>query len=62
VDAMQRANSTDPVKYLPELGKTSFEGVTGKIGFDAKGDLTSGPITLYTVKGGKWETLETVQP
>ncbi len=62
VDAMQRANSTDPAKYLPELGKTSFEGVTGKIGFDAKGDLTSAPITLYTVKGGKWETLETVQP
>jgi branched-chain amino acid transport system substrate-binding protein len=62
VDAMQRANSTDPAKYLPELGKTSFEGVTGKIGFDAKGDLTSGPITLYTVKGGKWETLETIQP
>lgn len=62
VDAMKRANSTDPEKYLPELGKTSFEGVTGKIGFDAKGDLTSGPITLYTVKGGKWETLETVQP
>ena len=62
VDAMKRANSTDPTKYLPELGKTSLEGVTGKISFDAKGDLTSGPITLYTVKGGKWETLETVQP
>lgn len=62
VDAMKRANSTDPAKYLPELGKTSFEGVTGKISFDGKGDLTSGPITLYTVKGGKWETLETVQP
>jgi branched-chain amino acid transport system substrate-binding protein len=62
VDAMKRANSTDPAKYLPELGKTSFEGVTGKISFDAKGDLTSGPITLYKVQGGKWETLETVQP
>jgi branched-chain amino acid transport system substrate-binding protein len=62
VDAMKRANSTDPAKYLPELSKTSFDGVTGKISFDGKGDLTSGPITLYTVKGGKWETLETVQP
>ena len=62
VDAMKRANSTDPAKYLPELGKTSFEGVTGKISFDGKGDLTSGPITLYKVQGGKWETLETVQP
>ncbi|HRJ52165.1 MAG TPA: branched-chain amino acid ABC transporter substrate-binding protein [Candidatus Thiothrix moscowensis] len=62
VDAMKRADSTDPEKYLPELAKTSYEGVTGKISFDAKGDLTSGPITLYTVKGGKWETLETIQP
>lgn len=62
VDAMKRANSTDPAKYLPELGKTSFEGVTGKISFDGKGDLTSGPITLYKVQGGKWTTLETVQP
>ncbi|MDD5394611.1 MAG: branched-chain amino acid ABC transporter substrate-binding protein [Thiothrix sp.] len=62
VDAMKRADSTDPAKYLPELAKTSYEGVTGKISFDAKGDLTSGPITLYKVQGGKWETLETVQP
>ncbi len=62
VDAMKRADSTDPEKYLPELAKTRYEGVTGTISFDAKGDLTSGPITLYTVKGGKWETLETIQP
>ena len=62
VDAMKRANSTDPAKYLPELAKTNYDGVTGKISFDAKGDLTSGPITLYKVQGGKWTTLETVQP
>lgn len=62
VDAMKRANSSDPAKYLPELGKTNFEGVTGKISFDAKGDLTSGPITLYKVQAGQWTTLETVQP
>ena len=62
VEAMKKADSTDPEKYLPELAKTSYSGVTGNIGFDAKGDLTSGPITLYTVKGGKWTTLETVQP
>ena len=62
VEAMKKADSTDPEKYLPELAKTSYSGVTGNIGFDAKGDLTSGPITLYTVKGGKWTTLETVHP
>jgi len=60
VTAMQRANSTQPAKYLPELAKISLQGVTGPIAFDEKGDLRGGPITLYVVKGGKWDTLETV--
>jgi branched-chain amino acid transport system substrate-binding protein len=34
--------------------------VTGPIAFDEKGDLKGGPITLYVVKRGKWDTLETV--
>jgi len=60
VNAMQKANSAQPAKYLPELAKISYQGVTGPIAFDEKGDLRSGPITLYVVKGGKWDTLETV--
>jgi branched-chain amino acid transport system substrate-binding protein len=60
IEAMQRANSTEPAKYLPELAKISRQGVTGPVAFDNKGDLRSGPITLYVVKGGKWGTLETV--
>ena len=60
VEAMQKANSTEPSKYLPELAKISRQGVTGPIAFDEKGDLKSGPITLYEVKAGKWVTLETV--
>jgi branched-chain amino acid transport system substrate-binding protein len=60
VEAMQKANSTQPAKYLPELARMSRQGVTGPITFDEKGDLKGGPITLYVVKGGKWETLETV--
>jgi branched-chain amino acid transport system substrate-binding protein len=35
--------------------------VTGHIRFDAKGDITGGAVTLYQVKDGKWQTLETVQ-
>jgi branched-chain amino acid transport system substrate-binding protein len=34
VDSMKRANSVEPAKYLPEVGKTSYEGVTAKIAFD----------------------------
>ena len=62
VDAMKRAGSTDPAKFLPEVGKTNYQGVIGPIAFDDKGDLKNGPITIYVVKGGKWEPLETVTP
>jgi branched-chain amino acid transport system substrate-binding protein len=61
IDAMKRAGSSDPAKVLAELPKTDYQGVTGRIRFDAKGDLAGGSVTLYQVKGGKWQTLETVQ-
>ncbi|MDD5295595.1 MAG: branched-chain amino acid ABC transporter substrate-binding protein [Rhodocyclaceae bacterium] len=60
IDAMKRANSTDPKRYLPLLGKTDFPGVTGRIVFDDKGDLMNGAITLYQSRGGQWQPLETV--
>ena len=61
VEAMKRADSSDPTKYLAELPKTDYQGVTGRIRFDAKGDITGGAVTLDQVKDGKWQTLETVQ-
>jgi branched-chain amino acid transport system substrate-binding protein len=57
IDSMKRANSVDPAKYLPEVGKTSYNGVTGKIEFDEKGDVKNGAITVFTIKGGKLETV-----
>lgn len=62
IDAMKRAGSTEPAKFLPEVSKTNYQGVIGPIAFDEKGDLKNGPITIYVVKGGKWEPLETVKP
>jgi branched-chain amino acid transport system substrate-binding protein len=62
VEAMKRAGSTDPAKFLAEIGKTRYQGVIGPIAFDEKGDLRNGPITVYVVKGGKWLPLETVIP
>ncbi len=53
VDAMRKAGSADPAKYLPELAKISYKGVTGNIAFDAKGDIKDGTLTLYTYKDGK---------
>ena len=58
VEAMKRANSSDPAKYLPEIKKTQYQGIIGPIAFDEKGDLVNGPITIYQVKGGQWVALE----
>jgi len=57
-EAMKRAGSTDPAKFLPEVGKTSYTGVIGPIAFDDKGDLKNGPLTIYVAKGGQWEPVK----
>lgn len=61
VAAMQKADSTDPKKYLPQLAKVRYEGVTGTIAFDPKGDILNGALTLYTYKGGKREMVRVVR-
>jgi branched-chain amino acid transport system substrate-binding protein len=60
IDSMKRAGSTDPAKFLGEVGKTKINGIIGPIAFDEKGDIKDGPITIFAVKGGKWEPLEIV--
>ena len=59
--AMQKAGSMDPKKYLPVLAKITHEGVTGKISFDAKGDIQGGNLTLFTYKGGKRDQIAVVK-
>jgi branched-chain amino acid transport system substrate-binding protein len=61
-DAMVRANSADPAKYLPVLAATTnFRGVTGVIGFDNKGDIRNGALTLFTYRAGKTHELGIVR-
>ena len=60
IEAMKLADSVEPSKYMAAIPKVRFTGVTGEIGFDDKGDVLGGAITLYRVKGGKWEVVETV--
>jgi len=62
VDAMVKANSSDPAKYLPVLAKTNgYKGVTGNITFDEKGDIKNGALTLYTYKAGKRDQIAVVR-
>jgi branched-chain amino acid transport system substrate-binding protein len=58
--AMKAADSVDPKVYLPALAAIQYQGVTGNVAFDEKGDIRGGSISLYRVKDGKWSYLETV--
>lgn len=62
VAAMVKANSSDPVKYLPVLAATTdYKGVTGPISFDEKGDIKNGALTLKSVRAGKLETIAVIR-
>ncbi len=54
VEAMKLANSVDPAKFTPEVFKVSFQGATGKVEFDAKGDRKDAEMTIFRMgKEGK---------
>ncbi len=53
VDAMKRANSTDPKVYGPKLVEAAYQGVTAKVMFEPNGELKNPAMTLYTYKDGK---------
>ena len=57
----QKVNEQRQKNQQAELAKTDYNGVTGRVQFDAKGDLAGGNVTLYKVSGGKWMPLETVK-
>src|SRR5881296_41160 len=55
IAAMQKADSTDPAKYLPEVAKISYDGATGHVEFDDKGDRKDAEMTIFQLKGGNVE-------
>jgi len=61
IEAMKKANSADPAKYLPELQKISYTGATGPISFDEKGDRKDAEITIFTMKGGKLDPIAIIK-
>jgi branched-chain amino acid transport system substrate-binding protein len=62
VDAMKRANSVDAPKVLTAIATTDYNGLTGHIAFDDKGDLKGGAITLVGFKDNKKNVIDVVTP
>nr|WP_201641587.1 branched-chain amino acid ABC transporter substrate-binding protein [Paraburkholderia metrosideri] len=61
LNAMKKADSVDPHKYLPVLKATQMKGVTtNELAYDDRGDLKYGGVTVYKVTNGKWAALQTV--
>ena len=61
IAAMQKADSADPAKYLPELHKISYDGATGHVEFDDKGDRKDAEITIFQMKNGKVDPIAIVK-
>ena len=55
--AVAKAGSTDGSKVADALRAGSFETVLGKIGFDAKGDVTAPGYVMYMWKAGKYAAI-----
>lgn len=53
VEAIHKSGSVDPAKFTPEMFNVAFQGATGKVAFDAKGDRKDAEITIFRMKDGK---------
>ncbi|MBA5638043.1 branched-chain amino acid ABC transporter substrate-binding protein [Duganella sp. LX20W] len=51
--AMQKVNSTDPLKVGVAVAAGSYQGVAGTYAFDTHGDMKQSPVTIFTFKHGQ---------
>jgi branched-chain amino acid transport system substrate-binding protein len=52
--AMQKAGSADPAKYLTELQRIRYPGITAEIEFAPNGDLKQPLLSVFRVQNRKW--------
>ncbi|MCS7101586.1 MAG: branched-chain amino acid ABC transporter substrate-binding protein [Burkholderiaceae bacterium] len=58
-DAIKRAGSADRAAITAAMPATNYNGITGTIQFDEKGDIKNGAISIFRVKDGKLEYIST---
>jgi len=61
VDAIRRAGSLDRGAITAAVATTDYDGLTGHINFDAKGDIKNGAISMYHVRDGTLNYLSTTR-
>jgi branched-chain amino acid transport system substrate-binding protein len=60
-DAIKRAGSADRAAITAAMPATTYNGLTGTIAFDEKGDIKNGAISMFQVKDGKLVHLKTIR-
>ncbi|HXY22403.1 MAG TPA: branched-chain amino acid ABC transporter substrate-binding protein [Burkholderiaceae bacterium] len=61
VDAIRRAGSLDRAAIAAAVATTDYDGLTGHISFDSKGDIKNGAISMFHVEGGQLNYLSTTR-
>src|SRR5881394_883094 len=61
IEAMRKADSTDPKKYLPTLQKLRYMRATGQIQFDGKGDRRDAEMTIFSMNKGNLEPIAIIK-
>ena len=62
VQAIKQSNGTR-ADIAKQLFKVKLKGsILGNVSFNANGDVTSNPVTIYRVKGGKTTTFKVIVP
>ena len=59
VEAMKIANSVDREAIAASMSKVDFQGVTGRVRFDIRGDIVSGLMSVVQLRNGQWVTVDT---
>jgi branched-chain amino acid transport system substrate-binding protein len=52
--AMESAGDAEPKRYLAELRRIRYDGVTATIEFDERGDLRNPQLSIFRVQKGRW--------
>jgi len=60
-DAIKRGGKADRAAITAAMPATNYEGVTGTISFDEKGDIKGGAISMFKIVDGKMEYVSTVR-
>ena len=60
-DAIKRAGKADRAAITAAMPATNYQGVTGQIAFDEKGDIKGGAISMFKIANDKMEYVSTVR-